>query len=255
LLSGADFLLSAFLHEPAADADFGAGDVFQQRSLLVRVRPDLPPDHHAIVREEFKLGTIEPLMTARCATGRSCSRNSSAHSSFYFVLWDPNDRLFLGLSSRHSSNPPPHSTGRLSRLLPHALLLGMFYVSIGCFASVVTKKPDRRRGHFLLRDHASFFLRAHLVHRSDVSSTTRQLLGYFSALEQMARSRAARSIRADGSLVSMTIVMLSLTYQAFQSRKWEIVKMASDEQLRPSRERSTAFGSALNVLVQWPSCS
>jgi hypothetical protein len=57
----------------------------------------------------------------------------------------------------------------------------------------------------------------------DVSAGARQLLGYFSAIEQMATlSRGIIDTRPMILYFSMTIVMLTLTYQAFQSRKWRV---------------------------------
>ena len=74
-----------------------------------------------------------------------------------------------------------------------------------------------------MRDHAAFLLRPNLFHPPDVSSETRQLLGYFSAIEQMGTlSRGEIDTRPIVLYLSMTIVMLTLTYQAFQSRKWRL---------------------------------
>ena len=57
----------------------------------------------------------------------------------------------------------------------------------------------------------------------EVSSSTRQLLGYFSAIEQMATlSRGEIDTRPMALYLSMTVVMLTLTYQAFQTRKWRL---------------------------------
>ncbi len=57
----------------------------------------------------------------------------------------------------------------------------------------------------------------------DVSSETRDLLGYFSAIEHMGTfSRGVIDTRPIVLYVSMTIVMLTLTHQAFQSRKWRL---------------------------------
>jgi ABC-2 type transport system permease protein len=57
----------------------------------------------------------------------------------------------------------------------------------------------------------------------EVSSATRQLLGYFSALEQMGMlSRGEIDTRPMVLYVSMTAVMLFLTHQVFQSRKWRL---------------------------------
>ena len=57
----------------------------------------------------------------------------------------------------------------------------------------------------------------------NVSSATRQVLGYFSALEQMGTlSRGELDTRPIVLYLSMTIVMLMLTHLAFQSRKWRL---------------------------------
>jgi ABC-2 type transport system permease protein len=57
----------------------------------------------------------------------------------------------------------------------------------------------------------------------NVSSTTRDLLGYFSALEHMGTfSRGVIDTRPIVLYLSMTILMLVLTHQAFQSRKWRL---------------------------------
>jgi hypothetical protein len=57
----------------------------------------------------------------------------------------------------------------------------------------------------------------------EVSASTRELLGYFSALEQMGTlSRGIIDTRPMVLYLSMTGLMLTLTYLAFQSRKWRM---------------------------------
>jgi hypothetical protein len=57
----------------------------------------------------------------------------------------------------------------------------------------------------------------------EISSSTRQLLGYFSAIEQMGTlSRGEIDTRPMVLYLSMTIVMLTLTHMALQSRKWRL---------------------------------
>jgi ABC-2 type transport system permease protein len=49
------------------------------------------------------------------------------------------------------------------------------------------------------------------------------LLGYFSAIEHMATfSRGVIDTRPIVLYLSMTVLMLTLTYQAFQTRKWRL---------------------------------
>ncbi|HEV3408878.1 MAG TPA: hypothetical protein VG095_01170 [Chthoniobacterales bacterium] len=58
---------------------------------------------------------------------------------------------------------------------------------------------------------------------SDVSGATRQVLGYFSAIEQMGTlSRGEIDTRPIVLYLSLTIMMLAFTHQVFQTRKWRL---------------------------------
>lgn len=51
----------------------------------------------------------------------------------------------------------------------------------------------------------------------------RDALGYFSSIEHMGTySRGIIDTRPIVLYLSMTVLMLALTYQAFQSRKWRL---------------------------------
>ena len=103
------------------------------------------------------------------------------------------------------------------------LLIGMFYLSIGCFASVLTKNQIIAAVICFCAITLLFFLGLVQFILLEVSSTTRELLGYFSAIEHMGTfSRGIIDSRPIVLYVSMTIVMLALTYQAFQTRKWRL---------------------------------
>jgi ABC-2 type transport system permease protein len=103
------------------------------------------------------------------------------------------------------------------------LLLGMFYLSIGCFASVLTKNQIVAAIISFAAITLLFFLGLVSFVLRDISSETQQLLGYFSAIEQMGTlSRGVIDTRPFVLYLSMTIVMLTFTYQAFQSRKWRL---------------------------------
>ena len=158
--------------------------------------------------EEFKLGTIEPLMTAPVRDWQVILAKFFGALVFYVILWLPTLIYFWVFQSiTHQS--AANSTGAYLGAYLMLLLLGMFYLSIGCLASALTKNQ-------IVAAVISFILQ-------EVSSSTRQLLGYFSAIEQMGTlSRGEIDTRPMVLYVSMTIVMLTLTYQAFQSRKWRL---------------------------------
>src|SRR6516164_1212312 len=103
------------------------------------------------------------------------------------------------------------------------LLLGMFYLSIGCFASVLTRNQIIAAIISFCAITLLFFLGLVQFILLDVSASTRELLGYFSALEHMGTlSRGVFDTRPVVLYLSMTVLMLTLTYQAFQSRKWRM---------------------------------
>jgi ABC-2 type transport system permease protein len=103
------------------------------------------------------------------------------------------------------------------------LLLGMFYLSVGCFASVLTRNQIIAAIVSFCAITLLFFLGLIQFILLDISANTRDLLGYFSALEHMGTlSRGIIDTRPIVLYLSLTVVMLTLTYQAFQSRKWRL---------------------------------
>jgi ABC-2 type transport system permease protein len=100
-------------------------------------------------------------------------------------------------------------------------LMGAFFVSIGCLASVLTRNQIIAAVISFCAITLLFFLGLIQFILLDVSAGTRELLGYFSAIEHMSTlSRGIIDTRPIVLYLSMTMVMLALTYQAFQSRKW-----------------------------------
>jgi ABC-2 type transport system permease protein len=172
--------------------------------------------------EEFKLGTIEPLMTAPVRDWQVVLAKYFGALIFYIILWMPTVLYFV-IFQRLTNQPAASSNGAYLGGYLMLLLLGMFYLSIGCFASVLTKNQIVAAVISFATITVLFFLGLVQFILLDVSSETRQLLGYFSAIEQMgALSRGEIDTRPMVLYLSMTIVMLTFTYQAFQSRKWRL---------------------------------
>ncbi|CAN5498659.1 hypothetical protein BH18VER1_BH18VER1_20010 [soil metagenome] len=172
--------------------------------------------------EEFKLGTIEPLMTAPVRDWQVVLSKFFGALFFYIVLWLPTLLYFL-IFQRVTGQPAANSSGAYLGTYLMLLLLGMFYLSVGCFASVLTKNQIVAAIISFCTITLLFFLGLISFVLQEVSSTTRQLLGYFSAIEQMGTlSRGEIDTRPMVLYVSMTVVMLALTHIAFQSRKWRM---------------------------------
>jgi ABC-2 type transport system permease protein len=172
--------------------------------------------------EEFKLGTIEPLMTAPVRDWQVVLSKFFGALFFYIVLWIPTT-LYFAIFQAITHQSAANSTGAYLGAYLMLLLLGMFYLSVGCFASVLTKNQIIAAIISFCAITLLFFLGLISFILLDISSNTRQLLGYFSAIEQMgALSRGEIDTRPMVLYLSMTVVMLTLTYQAFQSRKWRL---------------------------------
>jgi ABC-2 type transport system permease protein len=172
--------------------------------------------------EEFKLGTIEPLMTAPVRDWQVVLSKFFGALVFYIILWLPT-LLYFVIFQFVTKQSAANSTGAYLGSYLMLLLLGMFYLSVGCLASVLTKNQIVAAIISFCVITLHFFSGLLSFIMQEVSSTTRQLLGYFSALEQMGTlSRGSIDTRPMVLYISMTIVMLALTHQVFQSRKWRM---------------------------------
>ena len=172
--------------------------------------------------EEFKLGTIEPLMTAPVHDWQVVLSKFFGALFFYIVLWIPTALYFI-IFEKITGQPAANSAGAYWGAYLMLLLLGMFYLSVGCLASVVTKNQIIAAIISFCAITLLFFLGLVQFILLDVSSSTRDLLGYFSAIEHMGTfSRGVIDTRPVVLYVSMTVAMLTLTYQAFQARKWRL---------------------------------
>ncbi len=172
--------------------------------------------------EEFKLGTIEPLMTAPVRDWQVVLSKFFGALVFYVVLWIPT-LLYFAIFQAITHQPAGSSLGAYLGSYLMLLLLGMFYIALGCFASVLTKNQIVAAIISFCAITLHFFSGLISFIVQEVSSSTRQLLGYFSAIEQMGTlSRGEIDTRPIVLYLSMTVVVLALTHLAFQSRKWRL---------------------------------
>jgi ABC-2 type transport system permease protein len=172
--------------------------------------------------EEFRLGTIESLMTAPVRDWQVVLSKFFGALIFYVALWIPTI-LYFAIFQKITGQPAATSSGAYWGSYLMVLLLGMFYLSIGCFASVLTNSQIIAAIVSFCAITLLFFLGLVQEILLEISSSTRELLGYFSAIEHMGTfSRGIIDTRPIVFYVTSTIVMLGLTYQAFQSRKWRV---------------------------------
>jgi ABC-2 type transport system permease protein len=172
--------------------------------------------------EEFKLGTIEPLMTAPVRDWQVVLSKFFGAVVFYSALWVPT-LLYFVVFAAFTHQPAANSAGAYWGSCLMLVLLGMFYISIGCLASALTSDQIVAAMISFWAITLLFFLGLIQFVLIDVSPTMRDVLGYFSAIEQMSTlSRGIMDTRPIVFYLSMTALMLTLTYQVFQSRKWRL---------------------------------
>src|SRR5947209_6125956 len=172
--------------------------------------------------EEFKLGTIEPLMTAPVRDVQVVLAKFFGALVFYVTLWLPT-LIYFAIFQKITHQAAGNSTGAYWGSYLMLLLLGMFYLSVGCLASVVTKNQIVAAIISFCAITLLFFLGLVQFILLDVSGGAREWLGYVSAIEHMGTySRGIIDTRPIVLYLSMTMLALTMTYHVFQSRKWRL---------------------------------
>jgi ABC-2 type transport system permease protein len=170
--------------------------------------------------EEFKLGTIETLMTAPVRDFQVVLSKYFGALVFYILLWAPSFLYFMAfeaITGERASGSPGSYLGSYGLLL----FMGMFYLAVGCLASVVTRNQIIAAVISFAAITLLFFTGLLGYILLNVSPAMRELVGYFSALEHMVESsRGLIDSRPMVLYPSLTFLTLYLTHQVFQSRKW-----------------------------------
>lgn len=172
--------------------------------------------------EEFKLGTIETLMTAPVRDWQVVLSKFCGAMIFYIVLWIPS-LCYFWIFENVTAAQAARAAGAYGGSYLLLLLLGAFYISVGCFASVLTRNQIIAAVISFCAITLLFFsgLLSFIV--LNVTPTFRDLIGYFSAIEHMMSfSRGVIDSRPIVFYVSMTILMLFLTHKALEARKWKL---------------------------------
>jgi ABC-2 type transport system permease protein len=170
--------------------------------------------------EEFKLGTIEPLMTAPVRDWQVVLSKYFAALSFYITLWLPSLLYFVVFQWQTGVGAAPAAGAYLGGY-GMLLLIGMFYTSIGCLASVLTRNQIVAAIISFASICLMFFLGLLSYLVLNVSPQLRDFTAYFSAIEHMLEfSMGMIDTRPIVLYLSMTVFTLYLTCQIFQSRRW-----------------------------------
>jgi ABC-2 type transport system permease protein len=170
--------------------------------------------------DEFRMGTIETLSTAPVGDWQIVLSKYAGALIFYILLWAPSFLYFQAFE---------WITGRSAALATGAywgsylllLLIGGFYISLGCLASALTNEQINAAVMAFVAIFGSFTTGILGFVFNSQSPDVRELFSYFSALEHMADfSKGMIDSRPIVLYLSLTALVLFITHQVFQYRKW-----------------------------------
>lgn len=171
--------------------------------------------------EEYKLGTIETLMTAPVRDVQVVLAKYLGAFFFYMVLWVPSLLYFLIFQWKADMNAAGAMGSYLGSYTIIALV-GAFYLALGCLASALTKNQIVAAITAFALICLMFFLSLISFLFPNSSPILQELTYYFSTLEHMAEfSRGIFDTRPIVFYTSLTIFTLFATYHIFQYRRWK----------------------------------
>lgn len=180
-----------------------------------------PPITMRVFAEEFKMGTMETLMTAPVREWQVVLSKFGGALFFYIIVWLPSFFYFV-LFERITQAQAANASGAYLGSYLLLLLVGMFFISVGCFASVLTQNQIVAAVISFCVITLFFFGGLLSFFSPNVSPVLREIVGYFSTLEHM--GEFSKGIIDSRRLVfygSATVFMLVLTLQFFQFRRWK----------------------------------
>jgi len=180
-----------------------------------------PPVTMRVFSEEMKLGTLETLMTAPVRPWQVVLAKFCGAMVFYIVLWLPSFLYFI-VFEQITGTQAAQATGAYLGSYLLLLLVGMFFISLGCFASALTQDQIVAAVISFCMIALFFFAGLLSFFSPNAAPVLRDIVSYFSTLEHM--GEFSKGILDSRRLVfygSATCVMLILTHYVFQFRRWK----------------------------------
>lgn len=170
--------------------------------------------------EEYRSGTIEPLMTAPVRDSQVVLAKFFGVLFLYIVLWLPTGLYFL-IFWWQTHLQSAGAVGAYFGAYFLLLLMGMFYLSLGCLCSSLTR--HQLTSAVMTFSVVSLFFLTSLLSfiAGSIDTLTRAAALTFSPIDQMTQfSRGILDSRPVVFYLVMTALCLFLTVQSFQSRRW-----------------------------------
>jgi len=174
-----------------------------------------------VYSEEFRMGTFETLTTAPVQDWQVVLSKFFGVFIFYIILWAPT-LIFFASFEHITGKMAVHAAGAYWGTYLLLLLMGGFFVSVGCLASALTK--DQINAATI--SFTTITLLLFLGFIPDIANITapgiKDLFSYVSCIQHMQDfSKGIIDSRPIVYYLSMTALMSYLTLQVFQYRKWK----------------------------------
>ena len=170
---------------------------------------------------EKATGTFETLMTTPVSELQVVAAKFAAAVVFYLVTWLPMIACLFVV--RHFTNQPGAlDAGTVAGMYLGILLVGGLFLSLGCFASAISRtQMGAAMVSFVFG--ISLFALAYLAQRTSVAAQWQsQVLSYFGLFNHMDDfARGVVDTRTVTFYVSATFFFLFLTLRAVESRRWK----------------------------------
>jgi ABC-2 type transport system permease protein len=170
---------------------------------------------------EKSSGTFETLTTTPVADAQIVAAKFSAAVIFFVVMWLPT--LACMFIVQHFANQPGSlEKGTLCSMYLGLFLAGCFILSIGCFASAITKSQVVAGMITLVAGIALLMLNWLAQSISPAGPWQAQVLSFFNLSQQMMDfTRGVLDTRVIIFYLSVTFFFLFLTLRVIESRRWK----------------------------------
>jgi len=165
-------------------------------------------------------GTFETLMTTPVSDLQVVLAKFTAAMIFYMLMWLPS-LASIFILRRYINHPEAFDGGLVGSTFLGIFLLGCLFMSIGCFASSLTKNQIVA-GMVSLTLGITLFLLSFLRQVFQAQNWQGQALSHVAMFDHMNDfARGTVDTRHVVFYVSVTFLFLFLTLRAVQSRRWK----------------------------------
>jgi ABC-2 type transport system permease protein len=170
---------------------------------------------------EKSSGTFETLMTTPVSDTQVVFAKFAGGLIFYILMWLPLIGC-IAIIRRYSNDPAIFDVGTVVSTWVGILLLGCVYVSMGCFASSLTKNQIIAAMVSFVIGISLFFLSFLSYAFGNDATWTAKAFAHLSLIEHMRDfARGVVDTRAVVLDLSLTGLFLFFTHRSIESRRWK----------------------------------